>query len=226
MPAPVEILGQRQLRVRDRHFEMFFSDPPRIDGSIYNLEANGQDDESGRTHLEPYELRGVLGKDLPNALSISIYRPKSHLGNMMCMVDFENLNQGPVTKAVICLDQVNWHLPMHLADFCDELSQLIASAKDLVTSTNSTEDEGSIYITVTAPIGPTVDCYAVFQSVDELILRSYRGTLRMFMRETPARRAKESPAPPADTHGPRWWIRYVVVPVVLGGLTIAALLLR
>jgi hypothetical protein len=223
--AEIEIVEPKRIRIRDRHFDVFYHAPPQSDGSIYDLEASANELSHARNHLKPHELRGIRGRDLPAGLSIMIESPKSHLKNMS-LVYFENLNEGPIVKSWIYFDHADWHLPLHLIDFCDLVQEEIASSKDVVRRVEVHESDVGVNLLCVAPVSPLADCYLVFQALDDLILKGYRACLRSLMKDAPALRVKSTDIPVADGHGAKWWIRYVVVPVVVAFVALIALLLR
>lgn len=204
---------------------MFHHEPPLSDGSVYNLEASGDKNRHARNLLEPHELRGICGRDIPACLSIAIENPESHLKNMS-LVTFDNLNEGPIVRAHVFYDHANWHLPIHLADFCELLRDELLQSKDLIRRVDIYEYDASITLSCVASIASLEDCFNKFQALDDLLLKSFRVCLRSLMKNSTTRHDKEASQAAGDGHGAKWWIRYVVVPLVVAVVALIALLLR
>ena len=221
MPNAIEIESPNKVRIHDRTFEVFHRDPPLQDGEVYGLEGTARDDDKyTRNHLHAYELRGVLGKALPSGLSIAIEGPNCLL-KRTSLAYFENLNEGPVVKAAVYFDYGDWHIPIHLVDFAELLKTEMEKSKDVIRRVGVEQSDASVTLFCVGAIAPTQDCYEAYQALDNVILQSYRACLRLLMRDKPVKEPKSFEGPVGDSHGFKWWVRYVVVPVV-GAVVVTA----
>ena len=203
--------------VGDAQVRMHTMEPPFEGKWRYLVSGEGHEGSHPEHHLSPHNLRGLRPSDVPNGLSLSIYRPKSSF-RLLSSFELRKLDDESQISVNVDLAFADWHLPKNLRDFVDDYrSALLRGLTNLVNVTID-QDEVGYSLTCAVKVSPSGDFFAAYTSLAEEVLAAYRQALAELVRPS----APIQPTSPTDGHGPRWWIRYVVVPILGSGAVAAA----
>ncbi|WP_143599070.1 hypothetical protein [Variovorax boronicumulans] len=203
--------------VGDAQVRMHTMEPPFEGKWRYLVSGEGHEGADLDHRLAPHNLRGLRPTDVPNGLSLSIYRPKSsfHLLSSFALRKLDDESQISVNVDLAFAD---WHLPMNLRDFADDYRALLLKVLTNAVNVTIDQDEVGYSLTCSVKVPPSNDFFAAYGSLADEVLAAYRKALAELVRPSKSTHV----ASPTDAHGPRWWIRYVVVPVLGSGAVAAA----
>jgi len=191
----------------------------------YVIEVLANEDTRVGQYFPTHELRKASPADFPN----DFYFATSGIGSRRTL--FRNLYGLTITKKLdvtrLCI-QINfehwdWHLPENLHHFAERLVQTLKKSSDAQIEASFERDDVGLTFLASVIAPSNQDLYSTFLQLASDTLKAYRSTLAQGYNVPP-----ESSSPPSaeiktplpslsDTHGTRWWIRYVVVPVVGSG---------
>lgn len=215
-----EILSRESVRIGPQKFRCFTHEPPLQGRWHYSIEAAGNDRNAPWTKLSPYHLNNVRPIDLPNGTSISIYQPKSNLRDLSYMM-IEKIDDQSFITTTVNFNYPDWHLPVPLHQFLIEYQTIIAQDSDAVESVEISQTEYGLDVICKMRVGSQEDYHVAYDRCCAYILDTYRGALASVFNSQNKSVVKQENSV-TDMHGARWWIRYVVVPL-LGSATGLAL---
>jgi len=126
-------------------------------------------------------------------------------------------------SVTVDLNFADWHLPGNLRDFADTYRSAVLDAITGPAGVHIEQNEAGYSLECTAVVLPSTDLYDAYQALAEEVLIAYRKALAHLVKPAGTDPKGNAAATPAtDTHGPRWWIRYVLVPVQGSGAVAAA----
>lgn len=217
-----EFLSEEQARIGDAIVKVYRCNPP-LDGKWkFSIEATSDDRDTIVQKLRLHELRDVRPPDIPNGTAIMIQRPRTEFRELQ-FADIRKIDDRSEMHVTMVFDFIDWHLPISLQHFaksyCDAMLKLVEGA----TSTHIAATEAGLFITCEVAVPPITNFWAAFQNIDTQVLATYRKCIAdtyIPKSEMPV----QTQAPQlTDAHGARWWIRYVLVPIVGSG-TFAAVI--
>lgn len=188
------------------------SDPPFKDGSTHYVEATSDPSDKYQLKLSPSELKGLLGAMLPKGFQLIIYRPESR-SKGLDYFSVENIAQGLCINLSVGYYFQDWTYRTNLIYFAEALRAAIEQKVVNCQSARLEKDAYGVDIWCAISLERTDDVYDVYRRTDEAIYALYRNALanadKGFVRELEAATRSDS--------GTRWWVRYVIVPIVSGG---------
>lgn len=197
-----------------REFKLSLYSPPMKDGTIYLIEATSNPANTHKTKLTPAELHGVLGAMLPSGMEILIYEAQGMTPGLH-LVSFQNLSRGRCIKLCLSVAFQDWAYRTNLIHFAEDVRS--SAERDLpgcqVASIEKSEYGVSIWIQVM--LGEKDDCFELFNASDEKLYSLYKDALLKSDSKFAAKLESQSSA---NETGFRWWVRYVVVPLISGGM--------
>lgn len=191
-------------------------EPPFEGKWRYLVNGDGHERAHSGHHLSPYNLRGLRPIDVPNGLSLSIYRPKSSF-RLLNSFELRKLDDECQISVTVDLAFADWHLPKNLRDFVDDYRSSLSKVVTNLVNVTADQDEVGYSLTCAVKVSPLEDFFAAYTNLAEEVLVAYRQALADLVRPN----APMQPISPTDGHGPRWWIRYVVVPIIGSGAVAA-----
>jgi hypothetical protein len=214
--STIELVDKNKIRIHERVFHVHHCDPPLPDGTVYNLEASADRTQRHVQHLELRELHGIKGRDLPHGLSIEIDCLRTAIGNSG-IVGIDNLYRGLEISESMYFAYSAWHLPGNLVDFVDELKKELEQKQYGMARVTTDRSDATIYVSSAIAIAPDEDCLVSFTRLDDAMRSAHRAALRRFI----AAHAKLVVPDAPDSRGVKWWLRYVIVPVLGSGACVA-----
>jgi hypothetical protein len=214
-----EMIGNESFRIGDRVVSCHFSDQPSNGKYRYYADVTSDERDKICQHLFVHDFRDVYPSDLPNGISINIQSPRS---------DFRQVSYAEITKVndkseltiVICFDFLDWHLPINLVSFAERYRDALLCRVDGALRCHIDQSEPGLFVVCSTSVTPDQNYLSSYRAVVRQALSTYRKCLENIYQQP----ASEGVAPPqvTDTVGARWWVRYVVVPI-LGSGAVAAI---
>ena len=202
-----------------REFRLGLISPPLRDGTTKLIEASSNPANPHQQNLSVSELFGVLGGMLPSGMDILIHEPH---GKTPCLrtISFQNLAAGRCMQFLLCIDFANWPYRTNAIHFADAFRANLENDLSNCQSIEVSKNEYGVNITIQIILGEKSDCHEEFKITDEKIFQIYKREIAQADR--PYITKPKSNESGADA-GYRWWVRYVIVPIVSGGLGAAAI---
>lgn len=174
------------------------------------LEVGGEHGSGYRELLLVEQFGDMRVKDLPDRLDISLYRPNTPLGlfesfNLLC-----GPRRGELSFTVFYSPE-HWRHPKNLWHYAKELSGKLLAALDEVKAASVGQDQGCVWIDVQSEIPANTE-------VREYIVTLERR-VHSIAEEITGRKEESEPKPrqldlKPDEKGFKWWLRYIIVPVL------------
>ncbi len=196
----------------------------------YVIEATADEHRRVGQYFPLHELRKLRPSDLPNDFYLAVDGVNSQ------RAQFRNLDYLNLTKksdkttlsVVIHLGYWDWHIPENLHHFAARYVQSLAKSAQPSMTAHYDRDEVGVLISISAIAPADQNLYETFQQIEACALAAYRSTLAEgyttpALADSSISTSSKSPEPTGDAHGLRWWVRYVIVPI-LGGGTFAAVI--
>jgi hypothetical protein len=221
-----ELLGPGKARLGSNEFIAQCLDAARADGMRYVIEVTADSRQQHGQHLTPHGLREIRPKDLPNGFYLSMERlDATHFffRNIHFLTIFKKDDRLKL-EIMISFDHADWHLPVSLAVFSD---QYVAALCENSAVASGVQSEYGVDVTYSFIVAPDEDLYLAFQQGAGACLRKYRECIASGYGGTAQKVHRVASSLSTDLDGHRWWIRYVVVPIVGSGTfaaVVAALL--
>lgn len=201
--------------IGNREFPLSMLSPPLKDGSKYVIEATGNLANQHKTTISPSDLHGVLGSMIPAGLDLIIDEAQGKTP-WLCFVSFQNLSLGRCIKLCINISYKDWTYRINLIHFAEDLQLSIEHELPTCQSVSVEKDEYGVYICAQFMLNEKDDCYETFSKIDEGIFSIHKQTIaRTDARFTTKRKSQDADG---SDSGYRWWVRYVVVPLLSGTL--------
>lgn len=203
-------IGSRELRLS-------LYSPPMKDGTSALIETTSDLANQYQQKLAVAELKGVLGAMLPSGFELSIYGPHSRMPGVD-FLSFQNLSRGRCIRLSVHISFSDWAYRTNLIHFAENFRATIEQQLPGCQSASVAKDKYGITIWIQVLLEETDDCSGIFQTTDKQLNSIYKNALG---------KADSSFVAKISTHtqsadaGFRWWIRYVIVPLVSGGAGVA-----
>jgi hypothetical protein len=210
--SALELIGSDQIRINGRFLHLNYVDPPLEDGTVYCLTLSANPYRRHVEHFDLQEFHSVRGRDLPAGFSMTLEDLRTTL-NSNVLVTFDNLAHGPEASLALTFSYVEWHLPGNLADFLESYKRELEQPEYGVSRVTLSRSEQWFYMTPWTPIAADELCARAFGRLDEASVAAYRKALQRFVygMQQPGT-AVTAPAP--DAKGFKWWLRFIIVPIV------------
>jgi hypothetical protein len=219
---PFELLVPDRVRIGDVELRAHYNADAGKGEDRYVVEATASPHKSYAQRFALHELRHLTPADLPNGFYMSVESVE------YAKLKFRDIHFLTLSKhddklrvrLTIALDHADWHLPVNLTNFAelyvDALSQSITAEMDR-------GDYGvSIVGSVIAP--PDTNLFKTTSDLAETCLRKYRECIASGYSSTIGKtKVAPSPGGASDVAGSKWWMRYVVVPLLGSGAFAAAI---
>ena len=222
MANPVfELIPQSKVRIEDKILSIHYCDPP-INGK-YRYVMDGTSDERDKIcqHIFIHDFMSVFPTDLPNGFSLTIQNPRTDFRHIN-FVEIKKLDDS--SKLVVILNFIfsDWHLPLNLPHFAETYSESLRKNVENATESYVESDElVGVFVYCEVSVSPTTSFFSAFRKVEAQILATYRRCLADVYR--PPTQSYDTKQPQsADVSGAKWWVKYVIVPV-LGSGAVAAI---
>jgi len=217
----VALLGDR-IRLGERTYKLFHEPNPRPGFDEYYVELNGL--LGGGAVGDFFDLdamRGVIPTELPDNFGMSIYSP-----NLSC----KEIDGVSVTKrGAKCSMHISvrhyfsdWLFPVNLYTFYKNIKKAFVDSTDGVFDVSIDKDEYGISASIEIVIDPTIDlfthCHMLSRRVKKILEESIVALSHPGVSLRPSHSAPELKP---DELGFKWWLRYVVVPLI--GIVVAAI---
>lgn len=215
-----ELIDQTTYRVGGRELSCSYCEPP-FKGK-YRYIADGTSDERDTIgeHLFIHDFRDTRPTDLPNGISITIFKPKSEFRQ----VDFAKIHKfsdRSELSVVLCFDYADWHLPVSLPHFLESYREALLQQVEHVTQTFIEQSDVGFFLSCSVVVQPDEDFWSTYQQAVSQVLAIYRKCLAELYGERHQTKPKMV-TKNDENSGAKWWFRYVVVPV-LGSGAVAAI---
>nr|WP_294841133.1 hypothetical protein [uncultured Methylotenera sp.] len=216
-----EIINSKEIRIGERVLSYHQHTPPLNDNTIYSIDASANSSDTHTQKLYPYDFNGIKPTDFPNGLSISLTISQSEFSNV-CFFLVSKMNDQAEISIIVDLLFKEWHLPISLSHFTEIYKSALF---EVVTNISDVEieltDVGYFVIAKTKVLTNSTIGSAYIKLSKE-VLFAYRKSLASLTNiDKPYKNLSSTPT---DNIGLRWWIRYVVVPIIGSGTFVAAII--
>lgn len=187
----------------------------------YVIEATAEEHPRVGQYLPIHALRNISPADIPNDFYLCIEDLDARRTKFRNLRFLTLTKKQDVTKicVIITLDNWDWHIPESLHGFVDRYVNILNSSESQNINATSEPDDTGFSVYARSIVSPDQDIYEAFLQLSGLSLKAYREAVSIGY-STPSKSIttqapKHYPIQPAtDAHGLRWWVRYVVVPIV------------
>lgn len=206
-------LDGTRVQIGSRELKVSFISPPMKDGTTHLVEATSDPANEYKQKLLVTDLNGVLGGTLPSGFEIIIQSPHVRTPGLD-FLSFQNLSKGRCIRFVVGIYFQHWSHRINLLHFAEDLRALAERDLPHCQAASVTKDEYGVSLWISIFLGDTDDCYDLFTTTDQALYVLYKKALT---KADATSVNKLQAAPNASESGFRWWVRYVVVPLVSGG---------
>lgn len=209
----LEFVDDKQVRINDRTLKIFEFDPPFKDGTSHIVEATSDPTEAKYGQfLLVSDLSGLVGEMLPKGFRLAITSPEARTRGLN-FASSENLINGPRLKVEIYLVFQDWEQRTNLYYFGNKLSLKVESAIERCQTAALSRAAEGINISCTFSIDASDDWFEVYSEVDQNLSKIYKQELLNEDQHFVQYLANEHPQFESNV---RWWVRYVLVPILSG----------
>lgn len=213
----LERLGQNRIRIGPKEFKLFVNEHRLPDGTTLGVEVAGRPNCGYQDLFETEYLKGISAHQLLHGLSISVYHPRLAT-KQIDGFEFRNPYGAPILSFSISHDYADWKNSSNLIHFSAALAgDFLQKLPDCVSAT-SRPDDVNVVVSVRLDVPQTADLYEYISQVDQCTLQILNERMQSLTGK---------PVPPQglkpDEHGYKWWLRYIVTPI-LGSAALIALL--
>jgi hypothetical protein len=214
----IERLGHDRIRIGPKEFRLFVNEHRLPDGTSLGVEVAGRPNCGYQDLFEIDYLKGVAAHQLLPGLSITIYAPRLATKQIESL-EVRNPYGAPVLSFAISHDYVDWNHKSNLIHFSNSLAaELLKNLPDCVSASSKADDQ-NVLVAVRLDVPQTVDLYEYIDRIDQCVSKILSNCLGYSGELEPGSVVALKP----DEHGYKWWLRYVVIPV-LGSAALIALL--
>jgi hypothetical protein len=183
------------------------------DGTTHLVEATSDPANAYKQKLLVKDLKGVLGSMLPSGFEIIIYGPHGRTPGLD-FLSFQNLSKGRCIDLSVKIYFQDWSHRTNLLHFAEGLRMLVEHGLPHCQLASVTKDEYGVSLWISIFVGDADDCYELFTATDQALFTLYKKALT---KADATFVSKLEAASASSESGLRWWVRYVVVPLVSGG---------
>lgn len=209
-----EFTGPDSVRIGARTVRMSVQDIPMQDGTTHLVEATSDPRSKSEEKLCPADLAGVKAESIPRGFQVTIYQPEARATGLDVLA-IDNIRHGLRMLIALRFYFSDWSRRVNLMDFAQTFRGLIEQELTACRDVRFEKDEYGVSLWISLSMKPGDDCYESYTETESAIANLHRRAL------AEADHRLQSTAAPSDA-GFRWWLRYVIVPIVSGG-TLAAL---
>lgn len=219
--AAFELIPQSKVRIEGRILSINYCDPP-LEGK-YRYLMDGTSDERDKIcqHVFVHEFRNIFPTDLPNGFSLTIEQPRSDF-RQINSVNIKKLDD--LSKLVVTLyfSFSDWHLPLNLSHFAEAYCSSLRENVENETDTYVEPDNLGVYVCCGVSVSSTTSFFSAYRKAEAQILATYRTCLADVYKPAASLKKDTKQVPSVDVSGAKWWVKYVIVPV-LGSGSVAAI---
>ena len=211
-----EILENKRIRIGSQLLDMHLSSPP-LDGKWkYIIEATSDTRDKIVQHLNMHQLGDIYPTDLPNGISISISSPKTEFRAIQ-FADIKKLDDQSELRVTMIFDFVDWHLPVNLQHFGENYRDaMLVEVKEALLAEITTTEFG-LFITCGVRVPPKTNYLDAYRKINTQVLTTYRKCIADTYKSKDIKVINSRPLQKSDSTGLKWWVRYVLVPVIGSG---------
>lgn len=220
----LKIIDSENVWISGKRVKAGTFNPPYKDGNAYLIEATSNAANNHQQQLLPSDLSGLTGEDIPKGFQLIIYEPETRTSGLdfFCL---ENLSKGARIILEIRYQFAELITRINLADFERNIQQVLENELENIQSIRPEKDEAGISFRIARILEPEDDIFEAFASVDRALLSLHKRAIK---------KSGENFSEKLDSHARedgselKWWLRFVAVPIISGGVgaAIVASLLR
>jgi hypothetical protein len=204
-----EFTGPDSVRIGARTLRVRVQDAPMKDGTTHHVEATSNPTAKFQEKLCPAELAGLKAESIPYGFQLTIYQPEARATGLDFLA-IDNIRHGHRMLIALSFYFSDWSRRTSLVDFAEVFRALIEQKVAACRDVRLEKDEYGVSLWISLSMNPGDDFYERFTEAESAIMDLYKQALAK------ADDKLQSLASPADS-GFRWWLRYVIVPIVSGG---------
>jgi hypothetical protein len=221
---PFELLSSGRVRIGQAELKIHVDDDVAADDDRYVIEATADLKQKFGQYFPPHGLQAVRPTDLPNGLYLAIERLESGRST------FRNLHHLTLRKRgdqvtlnlYIYFEHLDWHLPESIATFAERYADALVAASQLGASASTHIQDTGVGVDLLLFAPPNRDIYSTYRDAADSCLLQFRSCVAQGYK-TPKTNdsdplTKTTPkTESADSSGTKWWVRYVLVPLLGSG---------
>lgn len=214
----IKILNDNLFEIGREQYKVFYRENPRKHEYKYYIEADGNDLSKFRQHLSPYNLSQITPEELPDSIRIKIDWPKAQFKNVI-FVEYHRTSDVYTLEYTAYIDYSDWKENINLFKFVEKFIEDLKKRNASIINTYMYRETDSVYFVLTKKLQGDDDCLQTYLDLDKFVDNTYHSILTD--RDTNLFQNK-SENKEVETEKYKWWIRFVIVPIICSG-TFAAL---
>lgn len=221
--STVELVDASSIKLGRRSYRMFTLDRELDDGTLHSVETYGRPHMMSSDLQDKFaldDLAGVLSSDLPDKFSFMAYEPLLDTPGLD-NIYFKSKGGKQYLVGSIFQGYHEWTGAENLADYGARLAAQLRAVLPACLSSKAQRDEYGVTLWFTTEIPSHSDLAEYVRGIDSLAYRTVVD-MRGNVSHSPAPLTPSASLKP-DERGLKWWIRYVVVPLI-GSATVVALI--
>lgn len=208
-----EILEPTKFRIKDKIISARYHEQPLQGRYKYTVDCTSNERDKIVQNLNIYEFGNISPTDLPNSFILTIQEPRSEF-KQLAFIEISKLNDSSELSCTVIFDYGDWHLPINLVHFSDLYASTLQNRVENFTKTAIDKSEAGIFITCWTSIPPQTNYLDAYRKLASEMLLSYRKSIEMTYQPNDMDKKISAPLP-HDNSGFMWWLRYIIVPLII-----------
>jgi len=211
----IERLDEKRIRIGSKEFRLGIADHPLPDGTYMGVEAAGRPYTERQQQFDLELFQGTQANQLFKGLYIGIYSPIVESKNIS-YIELANPYGNPTLCLSLSFEYAGWTGESNLVHLGKRLSQTFLKEIPSCTSATSKAADVAVDISLKIDIPRSEDLYEFVRAIDQKVNDEIRRATTL----PNADGAVAGDLKP-DEHGYKWWVRYVLIPL-LGSAAVVA----
>jgi hypothetical protein len=213
-----EIINSKELRIGKRTLSYHHQNPP-IDNTIYSIDASDNSRDSHTQKLHPFDFKEIKPSDLPNGITISLAISQAEF-SYLCYFYINKANDQVEISVLVDLLFKEWHLQTNLAHFIELYKSTLFEVITNISDIEIEPTDVGYFVIAKSKVLTSSAIYDAYIKLSKEVLFAYRKSLANLTLDNSK---KSSFNIPPDSSGLRWWLRYVLVPIIGSGTFVAVI---
>lgn len=212
----IEQTSHDKIRIGPETFRLVHCRHPLPDGTTMGVEAAGRPHSGYQQIFDVECLKGALAHQLPKGLYIAVYAPKLSVKQII-HIEIANPYGAPTLSLSLSYSYCEWGEESNLNRFGSALAGKVLNALPHCVSASAKPQDSALDISFRLDIPKTADLHDFLRQTDIAIASLIQESTK------PGSAHANPPTLKPDEHGYKWWLRYIVIPVLGSALVVAVL---
>lgn len=212
----IEQTSYDKIRIGPETFRLVHCQHPLPDGTTMGVEVAGRPYCGYQQIFDVEYLKGIPAYQLPKGLYIAIYAPRLSV-KQIDHIEIANPYGSPALSLLLSYGYGEWDGESNLNHFGSTFAGKLLHALPHCVSAKAEPQDSALGISVRLDIPKTADLYDFLHQIDIAIADLLQESVK------PRSIHTNPPTLKPDEHGYKWWLRYIVIPVLGSALVVAVL---